>query len=380
MAGNSFGQAFRITTFGESHGPGVGVVIDGCPPNIALSEKDFMEPLLRRRPGTGCYSSPRKEDDNVMILSGVFEGRTTGCPVTLLVLNQDQRSKDYEDIREVFRPGHGDITYHLKYGLRDHRGGGRASSRETVGRVLAGVVAQKILEPLGVNVTAFTVELGGIKAEERDAALAFTNPFRCGDLKALRLIEKALLEAKEAKDSLGGIVEIVAKNVPAGLGEPVFDKLDADLAKAILSVGAVKGVEFGRGFEAPRLKGSQNNDPIYQKEGMEGLCPMFSSNNAGGILGGISNGEDILIRAAIKPIPSIGVKQKTIDSQGDPREIELAGRFDVCAIPRILPVLEAMVMIVLADHWLRQRAISGGRFTPCASLLCRNGRSGKCPV
>ncbi|MFN3534697.1 MAG: chorismate synthase [Desulfatiglandales bacterium] len=371
MPGNSFGQAFRVTTFGESHGIALGAVIDGCPPGIGLSPQDFLEPLSRRRPGRGISSSLRKEEDLVEILSGVFEGRTTGCPITLLVKNQDQRPEDYEYLRHIFRPGHGDITYHLKYGLRDHRGGGRASSRETVGRVLAGVVAQKILEPLGVKVVAFTVELAGIKAEERDPEVALQNPFRLGDKRALPLIEKAILEAREAKDSLGGIVEIVAKNVPPGLGEPVFDKLDADLAKAILSVGAVKGVEFGRGFEGARIRGSQNNDPIYRRKGAVGLCPGYLSNNAGGILGGISNGDEIVIRAAIKPIPSIGLRQETIDSQGNPIEIALEGRFDVCAIPRILPVLEAMVSIVLADHWLRQRAILHEPFSSSPAFLSR---------
>lgn len=333
------------------------MIVDGCPPGISVSEEDFSEPLLRRRTGAHPHSSSRREPDLVEILSGVFEGKTTGCSIALLVKNRDQRSGDYESLRTVFRPGHADLTYHLKYGIRDHRGGGRASSRETVARVVAGVFAQKILDGLGVKVEAYTVELGGIKICEMDLDFAKQNPLRCPDPRAYGEMERSILEAKESKDSLGGIVEIRARNVPPGLGEPVFDKLDADLAKAIMSVGAVKGVSFGRGFEASRLKGSENNDPICQAEGKKGLCPDFITNNSGGILGGISNGDDIVINVAVKPIPSIGVRQKTVDVYGKQREIELHGRFDVCAIPRILPVLEAMVLIVLADHWLRYRAI-----------------------
>lgn len=357
MPGNSLGEAFRITTFGESHGAALGLVVDGCPPGVPLSEEDFLEPLSRRRPGNYLFSSPRQEEDKVELLSGVFEGLTTGCPIALIVRNRDQRSEHYEPLRDIFRPGHADIAYFQKFGIRDHRGGGRASSRETVARVAAGVVARRILEPLGVKVKAYTVELAAIKAMAQDLSFADENPIRCPDREAYVQMEAALKKAYEDMDSVGGIVEIIAENIPAGLGEPVFDKLEADLGKAILSVGAVKAVEFGAGFEAARLLGSQNNDPILNRPGAKGLDPVYGSNNSGGILGGISNGDPIIIKVGIKPIPSIGRPQKTIDKQGRPCELKLKGRFDVCAIPRILPVLEAMVLVVLADHFLRQRRI-----------------------
>lgn len=357
MPGNTLGEALKITTFGESHGSALGVVVDGCPPGIPLSEEDFLEPLSRRRPGSYLFSSPRQEEDRVELLSGVFEGLTTGCPIALIVRNRDQRSEHYETLREIFRPGHADITYFQKFGIRDHRGGGRASSRETVARVAAGVIAGRILEPLGVKVKAYTVELAGIRAREWDLGFAEQNPMRCPDREALVKMEAALKKAYGERDSVGGIVELRAENIPPGLGEPVFDKLEADLGKAILSVGAVKAVEFGAGFEATRLLGSQNNDPILNRPGVKALDPVYASNNSGGILGGISNGDTIVIRVGIKPIPSIGKPQKTVDINGTATELILKGRFDVCAIPRILPVLEAMVLVVIADHVLRQRRI-----------------------
>jgi chorismate synthase len=347
MGGNSFGQAFRVTTFGESHGEGVGAVIDGCPPRIRLSPEDFVADMRRRRPG-GRLDTPRKEEDRVEILSGVFEGLTTGAPVSLFIRNRDVQSGPYEILRSLFRPGHADYTYFKKYGHFDFRGGGRSSARETAARVAAGVLARKVLEPVGVKVTAYTVELGGIRAGKFDPEAIEKNPCYCPDEAAARRMEGALLRAKEDGDSLGGIAEIRIRGCPSGLGEPVFDKLDADLAKALMSVGAVKGVEIGAGFEAARLKGSENNDPITP----EG----FETNRAGGILGGISNGDEIVVRAAFKPVPSIHKEQNTIDRQGRPARLKLSGRFDISAVPRAVPVLEAMARIVVADHYLRARS------------------------
>ena len=345
MAGNSFGEVFRITTFGESHGKGIGVVVDGCPPRVGLKQEDFEKEMARRRPGGSEFDTPRKEEDNVEILSGVFEDLTTGAPIALFIKNKDARSKSYDDIKNLFRPGHGDFTYYKKYGHFDYRGAGRYSARETAARVAAGVIAGKITSSAGINVTAYTVEIGGIKVETKDISVIGKNPLCCPDMKKYEEMANALAEAKAQGDSLGGIVELVVKGCPPGLGEPVFDKLSADLAKAIMSIGAVKGVEIGAGFEAARLKGSENNDPIS----LEG----FDSNNAGGILAGISNGDDIILRAAIKPIPSIGIKQDTIDKNGNSASIKTSGRFDVTAIPRVIPVMEAMVKITLADHYLR---------------------------
>lgn len=349
MPGNSFGEIFRITTFGESHGNGVGVVIDGCPPCIELSPEDFVPEMARRMPGGTPFGSPRREDDQVEILSGVFEGQTTGAPITLFIRNNDVKSDTYEILRDLFRPGHADYTYDKRYGHFDFRGGGRASARETAARLAAGVVAGKVLGPLGVRVTAFTVELGGIRAESFSLRVINKNPFYCPDQNAAQQMVSAAKRGKEDGDSLGGIVEIRVIGCPAGLGEPVFDKLDADLAKAVMSVGAVKGVEIGAGFDAARLKGSENNDPITPDG--------FHTNRAGGILGGISNGDEIILRAAIKPIPSIKKEQDTIDRQGRAAKIQLSGRFDVTAIPRIIPVLEAMVRITLADHYFRLKAV-----------------------
>jgi chorismate synthase len=349
MAGNTFGKVFIITTFGESHGPGVGVIVDGCPPGIGLSTGDFVYDMARRRPGKRSFESPRKEEDQVEILSGVFEGLTTGTPIALFIRNRDADSRPYEKMRDLFRPGHADYGYYRKYGHFDFRGGGRASARETAARVAAGVVADKILKPIGARVICYTIELGGVRAEQIDLALIDESPFYCPDPDASRLMEDAAQKARSQGDSVGGIVEIRVTGCPAGLGEPVFDKLEADLAKAVMSVGAVKGVEIGAGFEAARLKGSQNNDPITPAG--------FASNNAGGILGGISNGDEIIIRAAVKPIPSISIEQDTIDRKGNAAKLTITGRHDATAIPRINPVLEAMVRITLADHYLRSKTI-----------------------
>ncbi|MBN1627003.1 MAG: chorismate synthase [Deltaproteobacteria bacterium] len=349
MAGNSFGTLFKVTTYGESHGKGIGAVIDGCPSGISLSSEDFDAEMSRRRPGIGAFDTPRREEDRVEILSGVFEGLTTGASISLFVPNKDARSKSYEILKRLFRPGHADYTYFKKYGHFDFHGAGRYSARETAARVAAGVVAGKILNPIGIKVDAFTVELGGIRVDSIDMDKIKDSPLYCPDQKAGKRMMEALGKAKEEGDSLGGIVEIRVAGCPPGLGEPVFDKLDADIAKAVMSMGAVKGVEIGAGFEASRLKGSENNDPITP----EG----FRTNRAGGILGGISNGDEIIIRAAVKPIPSIGMEQDTIDREGRASRISMTGRFDVCAIPRVIPVLEAMVKLTLADHYLRFQAM-----------------------
>lgn len=350
MAGNTFGTLFRATTWGESHGAAVGVTVDGCPPNIPLASEDIQAELDRRRPGQGGpAASPRQEPDQVEILSGIFEGKTTGTPICLVIRNKDARSSSYDHLKDIFRPGHGDITYLKKYGIRDHRGGGRASARETVGRVAAGAVAKKLLALHEISVVAYTVALGGIRAGERNLAEMHGNPLLCPDSEAAaRMI--ALLDAVRSQgDTLGGVVEILARGCPAGLGEPVFDKLDAALAGALMSIGAVKGVEIGAGFAAAAMPGSENNDPITPGG--------FSGNNSGGILAGISNGDDIVARVAVKPIPSIAREQQTVNLANEPVTITVGGRHDISAIPRIIPVCEAMMALTLADHLLRQKAV-----------------------
>jgi len=349
MAGNTIGTAFRVTTFGESHGPGIGAVIDGCPPRINLRPEDFLADMTRRRPGNRGSDTSRRETDSVLILSGVFEGKTTGTPLALFVENSDSDSRPYEILKSIFRPGHGDFTYYKKYGHFDFRGGGRYSARETVARVAAGVVAGKVIEPLGITVTAYTVEIGGQKMAKRDLDSVNQDPLCCPDPEASLRMQAEIMRARNEGDSVGGIAEIRVKGCPAGLGEPVFDKLDADLGKAILSVGTVKAVEFGAGFEAARLRGSENNDPISGAG--------FAGNNAGGILGGISNGDELVIRAGLKPIPSIYKEQDTVNREGVKVRVKLTGRYDICPLPRVLPVLEAMVKIVLCDHYLRWRPL-----------------------
>ena len=349
MAGNSFGTLFRITTWGESHGEALGVVIDGCPPRIGLSNGDIQKELDRRRPGRGKGSSPRKERDRVEILSGVFEGKTTGTPISLLIRNEDVDSSSYEEWKEVFRPGQADFTYQAKYGIRDYRGGGRASARETVGRVAAGAVAKRILEKEKIEILAYTIELGGIRVEKIDYKEVGRNGLCCPDRRAAVAMERKIEEAKARGDTLGGIVEVLVLGCPPGLGEPVFDKLEADLAKALMSIGAVRGVEIGAGFGVARMLGSECNDPIGPKG--------FEKNDAGGILGGISNGADIVLRAAVKPIPSIGLEQTTVNQAKRRVSLRIKGRHDISAIPRINSVCEAMVALVLVDHWLRQKAI-----------------------
>ncbi|MBN1381888.1 MAG: chorismate synthase [Deltaproteobacteria bacterium] len=355
MSGSSIGVLFKVTTWGESHGAANGCVIEGCPPLIDLAETDIQAALDRRRPGQTTSASPRREPDIVEILSGVFEGKTTGTPISLLIRNQDAASSPYDDLRHVFRPGHGDFTYFKKYGIRDHRGGGRASGRETVSRVAAGALATKITGSAGISVLAYTKMLGGIAADPDScypsielAENITQNRLYCPDPDAARRMEEMLEEAKTAGDSLGGVVEIIVRGCPAGLGEPVFDKMDAELAKALMSIGTVKGVEIGAGFAVAGIKGSEANDPIGPKN--------FLSNHAGGILAGITNGEDIVVRVACKPIASIEKEQQTIDQNGQMTTVSVKGRHDVSVIPRIIPVCEAMMQIVLADHLLRQKA------------------------
>ncbi len=349
MAGNTFGKAFRVTTWGESHGPALGAVIDGCPPGIEIDIIDIQQDLEKRRPGKGGGESPRKEPDQVDILSGTFEGLTTGTPISLIIYNKDAQSKAYDHLKEIFRPGHGDITYLKKYGIRDHRGGGRASARETAARVAAGAVARKILAESDISVTAYTVSMGEISTSKRNMEDIVKNRLCCPDLEAAEQMEELIDSVREKGDSLGGIVEIKATGCPAGLGEPVFDKLDAALAHALMSIGAVKGVEIGAGFEAASLTGSQNNDALTPQG--------FRTNNAGGILAGISNGDEIIARVAVKPIPSISLEQDTLNLDNEPVKIKVGGRHDISAIPRIVPVCEAMVCLTVADYLLRQRSI-----------------------
>ena len=350
MSGNTFGKIFRVTTWGESHGPALGAVIDGCPPRLPLSAADIDAELARRRPGTSIHTTARREPDRVEILSGVFQGLTTGTPISLIIYNRDVKSEAYEPLKEVFRPGHGDMTYQAKYGIRDYRGGGRASARETAARVAAGAVAQKVLDTAGIKVVAFTLELGGIRAQNFHWEGLTDNPFFCPDPEAATAMAARIQAVKQQGDSVGGIVEIRVQGCPAGLGEPVFEKLDAVLAQAVMSIGAVKGVEIGAGFAAAGLTGSQHNDPLTP----EG----FASNNAGGILAGIANGDEIIVRAAVKPIPSIARPQQTVDRHGRPQTISVGGRHDISAIPRIVPVAAAMVKLTLADFLLRQKAVA----------------------
>ncbi len=347
MPGNSFGEAFRITTWGESHGICIGVVIDGCPAGIEIDDKTISAMLKKRKSNIKSGGTERKEPDKPKIVSGTFNGMTTGTPIAIIIENKNAKPDSYQDIANIYRPGHGDITYDAKYGIRDWRGGGRASARETVARVAAGAVAKAILNKEKIEIKAYTVSLGKIKVENFDIKEAENNMFFCPDKNATEAMKESVKKAKKEGDSLGGILKIVAKGVPPGLGEPVFDKLDADIAKALTSIGAIKGVEIGAGFSASKMKGSENNDSIYPDG--------FATNNAGGILAGISNGDDIVAYVSVKPIPSIRVCQDTIDNKGNTKKISIKGRHDVSAIPRINVVCEAMVSIVIADHLLRQR-------------------------
>ena len=341
MSGSTYGRVFKISTFGESHGKSVGVVVDGVTPGVELSEADIQVDLDRRKPGQSSVTTPRNESDTVQIMSGVFEGKTTGTPLTLMIFNTDQRSKDYGNIKDLYRPGHADYTYSAKYGHRDYRGSGRASGRETAGRVAAGAVAKKLLEEKGIHILASTVNVGGIKAEKYCPEEIEKNIVRTADPDIAEAMVKRIHQAVENKNSVGGLVECRINGVPAGVGEPVFDKLDAELAKAALSIGGVKGIEFGAGFAAAEMTGKEHNDEMDSE--------WYKSNNAGGIIGGISNGNEIVFRVAVKPTASIAKAQKTVNLHGEEVICETHGRHDPCLCPRLVPVLEAMTAIVLID-------------------------------
>lgn len=350
--GSSFGKIFTLTTWGESHGPALGAVIQGCPAGISLTVEDIQYELDRRRVGQSKVTSPRNERDRAEMLSGVYEGVTTGSPISLITYNADVDSTKYENLRDVFRPGHADYTYWRKYGHRDHRGGGRSSARETWGRVAAGAIARKILASVGAEVFGFTREIGGVEMETFDRDQIEHNLVRCPDPIAAQKMVEAIEAIKEERDSLGGVVEARATGVPVGLGEPTFNKLDALIGQAMLSVPATKGVEIGRGFELARGRGSESNDPFM----LEGDRVRIGNNNAGGTLGGISTGEDVIVRVAIKPTSSIEREQDTIDKNLDPRKITVYGRHDPSVVPRAVPVIEAMLAITLADLLLQNRS------------------------
>jgi len=353
MAGNSFGQLFRVTTFGESHGPAIGVVVDGVPPNLKLSVKDIQFELDRRRPGQSKITTQRQESDTVEILSGVFEGKTTGTSLAMLIRNEDHRSKDYSNIKNTFRPGHADYTFFKKYGHHDYRGGGRSSGRETAARVAAGAIAKKILRDYGINMVAYTLAVGDIYAQKKDYNVIEKNIVRAPDMEAAqRMIDKIEVVRKNC-DSIGGVVEAVVHGCPAGLGDPVFDKLNAKLAHALMSIGAIRGIEFGVGFEATRMLGSEHNDRFM----MDGDKVRMRSNNAGGILGGISTGEDIVLRVGVKPPSSIAQSQHTVSRELKNATIEIKGRHDPCLCPRIVPVVESMMALTIIDALMIQKTV-----------------------
>lgn len=346
MAGSSFGTIFRITTWGESHGKGVGVVVDGCPAGLPLCEDDIQQYLNRRKPGQSKYTTPRQEDDTVEILSGIFEGKTTGTPISLVVFNKDQRSKDYGDIATYYRPGHADYTFDMKYGFRDYRGGGRSSGRETIGRVAAGAIAVKILETLGISFTTYTKSIGPIEAKVFDAAEISRNPLNMPDADAAENAQAYLDACIAELNSSGGVVECIISGMPEGIGDPVFEKLNANLAKAVMSIGAVKGFEIGDGIDAAKATGKNNNDAF--RVDADGKI-IKETNHAGGILGGMSDGSDIILRASIKPTPSIAATQQTINQSGDEIDINIKGRHDPVIVPRAVVVVEAMAAITIVD-------------------------------
>ncbi|HEX5649040.1 MAG TPA: chorismate synthase [Steroidobacteraceae bacterium] len=348
MSGNTFGRLFTVTTFGESHGPALGCIVDGCPPGLPLTEADIQRDVERRRSGTSKYTSQRREPDTVRILSGVFEGVTTGTPIGLLVENTDQRSYDYEKIKDRFRPGHADYTYQQKYGLRDYRGGGRSSARETVMRVAAGAIARKYLAGRGIEIYGYLAQMGPLKLELQDRAAIDTNPFFCAEPARVAALEALIDDLRREGDSIGARVNVVATGVPPGLGEPIFDRLDADIAYAMMGINAVRAVELGAGFASVEQRGSEHRDEMTPRG--------FLSNNSGGTLGGISSGQHLLVSMAIKPTSSIVKPGRTIDLHGHPVEVVTTGRHDPCVGLRAVPIAEAMLALVLMDHWLRHRA------------------------
>lgn len=357
MAGNTFGQLFRITTFGESHGGAVGVVIDGCPPNIEISEEEIQKDLDRRKPGQSAITSPRKEQDSIHILSGIVDGKTTGTPILLLAYNNDVKSEDYLHLKNLYRPGHADFTYQTKYGIRDYKGSGRASARETLARVAAGAIAKKYLkEKLGIEFLSYVERVGELKTNvdfnQVTAKQIESNIVRCPDKNIAQKMIELIDQVRKEGDSIGGVIRGVIKQVPAGLGEPVFDKLPADLGKAMLSINATKGFEFGSGFEGTKMHGSQHNDSFYTENG----TIKIRTNNAGGTLGGISTGETIYFRVAFKPVSTIRKKQQTITKDKKATELEAVGRHDPCVLPRAVPIVDAMAALVIMDHYLRHKA------------------------
>ena len=361
MSGNSFGNSFVVTTFGESHGAALGCVIDGCPPGLSLTTEDIQKDLDRRKPGSSKYTTQRKEDDKVEILSGVFEGITTGTPIGLIIRNNDQKSKDYDDLKDVFRPSHADYVYSKKYGHRDHRGGGRSSARETAMRVAAGAIAKKYLnEKLGIKIMGYLSQIGPIKISNIDMNQIDKNPFFCPDVDVLEDIENLIDSLRKQGDSTGAKIEVCATKLPIGLGEPVFDKLEADLAKGLMSINAVKGFEIGKGFGLVNAKGSESRDEMTP----EG----YKSNNSGGISGGISTGQDLTLSIALKPTSSINKEGETIDSSGESKQIKVKGRHDPCVGVRATPIAESMTAIVIMDHFLRNRAQNADVLTEIPDL------------
>jgi len=357
MAGNSFGRMFTVTSFGESHGPALGCVVDGCPPGLALDEADIQKDLDRRRPGTSRFTSQRREEDKVKILSGVFEGITTGTPIALVIENTDQRSRDYDKIKDQFRPAHADFTYWKKYGFRDYRGGGRSSARETAARVAAGAIARKFLAAAtGMDIYAYLCQLGPIRIDQVDRQEIDQNPFFCPDKTKVAAMEEYMSALSKEGNSVGAKITVVASGVPTGLGEPVFDKLDADLAGALMGINAAKGVEIGAGFSVVEQKGTEHRDEITPQG--------FLSNNAGGILGGISSGQDIIAHLALKPTSSLRIPGRSVDIHGNAIEVITTGRHDPCVGIRAAPIAEAMMALVLMDHYLRDRGQNGGTQRP----------------
>lgn len=360
MSGNSFGQLFKITTCGESHGGAVGVILDGCPPGLEISEQEIQQELDRRKPGQSAITTPRKEQDIIHILSGVFQGKTTGTPILLLAYNADMRSEDYAELKQLYRPSHADFTYLKKYGMRDFRGSGRASARETLARVAAGAIAKKYLrQHLNVEIFSYVEQVGDLKTtidyKTVTPADIEANIIRCPDQNMAKKMIALVETVRDAKDSIGGIIKGVIRHAPVGLGEPVFDKLSADLGKAMLSINAVKGFEIGSGFSGVNMHGSKHNDAFVIENGQ----PKFATNHAGGTLGGISNGEDIYFRIAFKPVSTIGQQQKTVNLDNEAVLVEAAGRHDPCVLPRAVPIVDAMAALVIMDHFLRHRAQNG---------------------
>lgn len=357
MPGNSFGELFKITTCGESHGGAVGVIIDGCPPGLEITAEDIQQELDRRKPGQSSITTPRKEQDLIHILSGVFEDKTMGAPILLVAYNADMRPQDYNELKDLYRPSHADFTYMEKYGMRDYRGSGRASARETLARVAAGAIAKKYLkEKLGVEILSYVEQVGNIRTNIDNNAVKLTdiesNIIRCPDQKIAKEMISLVETVRDDKDSVGGVIKAIIRNVPVGLGEPAFDKLPADLAKAMLSINACKGFEIGSGFEGVAMRGSEHNDPFTLKDGK----PALKTNHAGGTLGGISSGEEIYFRVAFKPVSTIGKAQETVNKQNETVTVEAAGRHDPCVLPRAVPIVDAMSALVIMDHYLRNKA------------------------